>query len=68
MHIATPHESPKLGLAMNKLEQIMAVIDRFLWQRTIRARVSYLSDSNDLSDLERRMRQVDFPRSPFPYY
>jgi hypothetical protein len=53
---------------MNKLEQIMAVIDRFLWQRTIRARVSYLSDSNDFVDLERRMRQVEFPRSPFPYY
>jgi hypothetical protein len=53
---------------MNKLERIMAAIDRFLWQQTVRGRISYLSDSNDLIDLERRMRQVDTPRSPFPYY
>jgi hypothetical protein len=68
MDIAPRHASPNLTLTMNKLERIMAAIDRFLWQQTVRGRISYLSDSNDLIDLERRMRQVDTPRSPFPYY
>jgi hypothetical protein len=54
--------------AMNKLEQIMAAIDRFVWQRAARARASYLSESTDLPDLEQRMRQLAFQRSPFPYY
>jgi Protein of unknown function (DUF3563) len=47
---------------MLSFDRIVEAINQFLWDKVMRPRLDYLSESHDLMDLERRMRQLDIRR------
>ncbi len=51
---------------MPSFNRIVAAIDQFLWDKVMRPRLDYLSESHDLIDLEQRMRRLDNRCRRFP--